>query len=231
MFFLTNDRTLEHRLEMFYSSVVILRSRPTGRKESNRTSSSELQWFCAASLVSFTSEELKSTITYWPILPYSICMAASIAYQTLRNSLLPYNRKRTYALFHRSCEVLDEHGKTFLSARAFATLATDTMQEVDRVTLERNQLARPVDSARDNVVEGSEGPDREPNEAGHSSAHADMGPAENATTQPKSSVEGRPCTVDLTSFQDSEGEAGISNDFDPMLTLDESTPSFQLILT
>lgn len=204
---------------MFYLSVVILRSRPTGRKEGNRTPSSELQWFCATSLVSIASEEFKSTITYWPILPYSVSMAASIAYQTLRNSLLPYNRKRAYVLFHSSCEVLDELSKTFLSARAFAKLATDTMQEVDRVTLERNKLGRPVDSARDNAIEGSEGPDREPNEAGHFSAHADMGPAENATTQPPSSVEGRPYTVDLTSFQDFRGEAGIFNDFDPNFDL------------
>ena len=46
-----------------------------------------------------------------------------------------------------------------------------------------------------------------------------MGPAESATTQPLSSAEGRPYTVDLTSFQDFRGEAGIFNDFNPNFDL------------
>ncbi|EEU39298.1 uncharacterized protein NECHADRAFT_82147 [Fusarium vanettenii 77-13-4] len=205
-------------LEMFYLSVVILRSRPPGRKDGNRTSSSELQWFCATSLVSIASEEFKSTITYWPTLPYSVSMAASVAYQTLRNSLLPYNRKRAYVLFHSSCELLDELSKTFLSARAIAKLATNTMQEVDRVTSEINKYGRSMDVAGNEVIEGLNGSSGS-HEVGHPSlARTDMGSAENIT-QPSSSVKDRPFAFDPSSFQDFSGEAGIFNDFDPSFDL------------
>ncbi|KAF4467849.1 Fungal specific transcription factor domain-containing [Fusarium albosuccineum] len=208
-------------LEMFYLSVVILRSRPTGRSEGIRTPSSELQWFCATSIVSIASEEFKSTITYWPILPYSISMAVSVAYKTLRYSRLPYNRKRAYVLFHSSCEVLDELSRTFLSARAVARLAADTVQEVERVTSERNRSDNTRDTTRDNsngiagMINGTEGT---LSEGGPSSGpQLDVDSTENR--HPSTTARDRPLILDPISLQDFGGEAGIFNNFDPSFDL------------
>lgn len=52
---------------------------------------------------------------------------------------MPYNRRRAYKLFQDSCELLEDLSKAFLSARAMARLAMDTMQEVERVAAERTR--------------------------------------------------------------------------------------------
>ncbi|KAH7018764.1 hypothetical protein EDB80DRAFT_562441 [Ilyonectria destructans] len=129
-------------LEMFYLAVVILRDRPKAREGQNqRTPSSAIQLFSATSIISIASEDLKSSITVWPVVPYAVSLATSVAYKSLRNSTIPYKRKQAYALFHSSCDTLDELSKAFLSARAMAQLATDTMQEVERVAAGRRASA------------------------------------------------------------------------------------------
>jgi hypothetical protein len=123
-------------LELFYLAVVIIRGRSAGHRPS-----SELQWFCATRIVAVASGEFKSSLVFWPILPYSVTVAASAAYRSLRNSPMPYTRRRAYKLFQDSCEVLEDLSKSFLSARAMARLAMDTLQEVERVAAERTRRA------------------------------------------------------------------------------------------
>lgn len=78
-------------------------------------------------------------MTFWPVVPYAVSMAASAAYKSLRNSCLPYKRKQAYTVFYSSCDILDELSKSFISARAMAQLAKDTLQEVERVSSHRNR--------------------------------------------------------------------------------------------
>ena len=131
-------------MELFYLAVIILRSRPKKQEEqlAVRTPSSGLQSFCAANIVSIASEEFKTSITFWAGVPYAVSLAASVAYQSLRNCSIPYKRKRAYAAFQSSCDTLDDLGKSFMSARTMARLATDTLQEVERVAVGRNVMVR-----------------------------------------------------------------------------------------
>lgn len=123
---------------MFYLGVVILRDRPKARQgQDQRTPSSAIQIFSAASIAEIASGDLKSSITIWPIVPYVVSLATSVAYKSLRNNTIPYKRKKAYALFHKSCDILGGLSKFFLSARAMAQLALDTMQEVERVATGR----------------------------------------------------------------------------------------------
>lgn len=185
---------------MFYLSVVILRSRSNGPKGINRTPSTELQIYCAMHIVSIASEENKSAVTFWPVMPYAVAMATSIAYKSLRNSMIPSNRKRAYALFHSSCEVLDELSKAFLSARVVAHLATETVQEVERLAERR----------RNQQADGST--------AHHESARQPQTTASSSEAPPASHI--LPAPPDLISpMHNFEGEAGIFTDFDPSFDL------------
>lgn len=146
---------------------------------------------------------------------------------------MAYRRKRAYALFHSSCEVLEDIGKAFCSARTVAKLATDTMQEVERVAAGRSKArqlhksaatgqtacpqydtvnnghsfpsASPTTLRQDQTILGSlSGP--QPLEA----RSAQPGMADNALIQNESP----------SIFDDSIGDAGIFNDFDPNFDLD-----------
>ncbi|KAG9255890.1 uncharacterized protein F5Z01DRAFT_672536 [Emericellopsis atlantica] len=214
-------------LELFYLSVVVLRGRSAGQRPS-----SELQWYCAARIVAVASGEFKPSLVFWPILPFAVTVAASVAYRSLRNSPMPYNRRRAYMLFHDSCEVLDELSKAFLSARAMARLAMDTMQEVERVATERTRRES-IRSLHDN------GPSTEV-------ALVDRGGAQDAArdvdqqaqslraqaaglSQPLEAGPGNPnmdqqlahtCDqFDPNFFNDFDGEAGVFGNFDPSFDL------------
>ncbi|KAH7153382.1 hypothetical protein EDB81DRAFT_454125 [Dactylonectria macrodidyma] len=129
-------------LEMFYIGVVILQDRPKVRQgHAQRASCSAIQMFSAANIISIASEDLKSSITVWPVLPYVVSLATSVAYKSLRNNIIPYKQKQAYGLFHKSCDVLGDLSNSFLSARAMAQLALDTMQEVGRVAVCRKANA------------------------------------------------------------------------------------------
>ncbi|RXG50558.1 hypothetical protein VDGE_07476 [Verticillium dahliae] len=96
-------------LEMFYLSVVILQSRPhKGDKSPERVPLSALQIYSASSIVSVALGEFKTSMTFWAILPYAVSMATSVAYQSLRNSNVPYKRKQAYSTFHSSCDILEK---------------------------------------------------------------------------------------------------------------------------
>ncbi|KAM0275012.1 hypothetical protein ACHAQH_007661 [Verticillium albo-atrum] len=143
----------EASLELFHLSVVILQSRPQKHDDSSeRVPSSTLQTFSASSIASIASEESKTSMTFWAVAPYAVSMATSVAYQNLRNSSIPHKRKRAYATFHSSCDILDELSKAFLSARTMAKLAKDTLQEVERVSVNRSRANKLSDSSRHSVA-------------------------------------------------------------------------------
>jgi hypothetical protein len=197
---------------MFYLSVVILRSRPNGPKGINRTPSSEFQVYCATHIVSIATEEFKSSVTFWPIMPYAIAMATSVAYKTLRNSMIPSNRKRAYALFHSSCEVLDELSKAFLSAKTVARLATETVQEVERLAGRRRIQAVEASTVR----RGST----------HSNSQAENTQQSSATSSRAANTEIPPTSPTLPLSKELvspsyhfDGDAGIFTDFDPNFDL------------
>lgn len=149
---LTNGRTAS--LELFYLPAVILQDR-----SSENQSSSELQGFYATRIVAIASGDGISSLIYWPILPYAVTVAASVAYRSLRRSATAYSRRRAFTLFQDTCKILDDLGKTFLSARAMARLARDTMQGVDRATARiRRDSIKPSNiehnSAAEAVVDG-----------------------------------------------------------------------------
>lgn len=78
-------------------------------------------------------------MTFWAVLPYAVSLATSVAYQSLRSSSIPYKRKQAYTAFYSSCDILDELSKCFLSARTMGRLAKDTLQEVERVSVNRSR--------------------------------------------------------------------------------------------
>lgn len=104
-------------------------------------------------IVATASAEGISSLIYWPVLPYAVTVAASVAYRSLRRSATSYSRRRAFTLFQDTCKILDDLGKTFLSARAMARLARDTMQEVGQATerIRRDSIKPP------NIAEGATG--------------------------------------------------------------------------
>ncbi|TPX16466.1 uncharacterized protein E0L32_003760 [Thyridium curvatum] len=231
-------------LELFFLAVLILRSRPKAEYQGSvaRGPSTSLQYFCASSIVSIASEEFKSSMTFWVAVPYAVSLAASVAYKTLRNSSVPYQRKRAYGLFHSSCEVLEELGKGFLSARAMARLATDTLQQVERAAVGRKMAKTQEDSARTstngNLSRGeNHAPARTPDAPGFATlrpaASSSQAPNE-ATGEPSESqtmtvmssqtpgLDATLLSLDANSnntLDDFIGDAGIFNDFDPNFDL------------
>ncbi|KPM43796.1 hypothetical protein AK830_g2746 [Neonectria ditissima] len=214
-------------LEMFYLAVVILRDRPKScQGNEQRTSSSGIQWSSAAEIISIASEDLKSSITLWPVVPCAVSLATSVAYKTLRNSNIPYKRKQAYALFHSSCDVLDELGKAFLSARAMAQLATDTMQEVERVA-----AGRRTSIMNEKAANGQIGDDHSsngiinnlPGDGGTGGSVAAKGQPYRAQCREEIHDSS---TLDVTLFpqdvgilDDLAGDMGVFNDFDPTFDL------------
>ncbi|KAM0501205.1 hypothetical protein D7B24_002825 [Verticillium nonalfalfae] len=148
-------------LEMFYLSVVILQSRPhKGDKSPERVPLSALQIYSASSIVSVALGEFKTSMTYWAILPYAVSMATSVAYQSLRNSNVPYKRKQAYSTFHSSCDILEKLSISFRSACTMAKLANDTLQEVERVSGNRNRANQPSNSSRQSVARDGQATDQ-----------------------------------------------------------------------
>ncbi|KAL2759758.1 hypothetical protein ACRALDRAFT_1079253 [Sodiomyces alcalophilus JCM 7366] len=164
-------------VELYYHAVVILQGRPQG-SPSGRVPCSSAQTFCAMSIISIASEEYKSSLTFWAVVPYAVSLASSVAYRDFRNSPIPYHRKRAYGLFQASCDLLDELGKAFRSARMMARLAKDTLQEVERISVNRKRI-----KTREGTASTSRGgtstaaPEVDANAVQTSS----KGPAENST--------------------------------------------------
>lgn len=208
-------------LELFYLAVVILRGRSKGQRPS-----SELQWFCAARIVAVASGEHKSSLIFWPLLPYSVTVAASVAYRSLRNSPMPYNRKRAYKLFQDSCEVLDELSLAFLSAKAMARLAMETMQEVERVAAERTRRT----SLRSTVTTPMSIAQPEGGAQLSTIIHNSSGSHQTAAEAQEQQTTGVPAIVRSTAtmlsnhpdqnlFGDFDDEAGVFGGFDPSFDL------------
>ncbi|KAJ5757148.1 uncharacterized protein N7511_007330 [Penicillium nucicola] len=138
----TVDTPLIASMEIFYLAVRILACQPQSQSGGpNRAPSSDAQSSSAASILSIASGDLKPSISYWVALPYAISLAISVEYQTLRNSKIPYARKRAHYRFHQTREVLDGLGDTFFSARVMARLAQDTLKEArkSRASVTRNR--------------------------------------------------------------------------------------------
>jgi hypothetical protein len=215
---------------MYFLSVVILRSRPRGKHGVTRSPSSELQLFCAGTIISIASEEFKDAVSFWPILPYCVSMAASVAYKSLRNTTLPHHRKRAYVLFHSSCEVLDELSKAFLSARAVAKLATDTMQEVERVAGGRGKTGRPLEvdtansSASQQPVTNIDTESSQRSNQVYTNSRPATEPIE-GNSQPQSPNQSWPVfsdkfmPTDMDYFDGFDGDNGIFGQFDPSFNL------------
>lgn len=235
---------------MLYLAVLILRERPKstdGPGQSRPASSSDLQLFAATSIVSIVSD-FKSSITFWPVVPYAVSLAASVAYKSLRNSPLAYRRKRAYALFHRSCDVLDELGKAFSSARAVARMATDTMHEVERVAADRSKAAgagaslpepstaptavatasSTAAAASTSAADTADTSATAPLANAATSAPQDNGQLVDLTQQPApyASYDGSPSFFNFGAFEDWVGDEGLFNHFDPSFDLDRIDQAF-----
>lgn len=156
--------------------------------------------------------------------------------QNPRSSLLPCKRKRAYILFHNSCEILDELGKNFLSARVIAKLALDNLHEVERVTFDKGEPSRPDI----NTEYGESGEDSDrlggivesvANEADQSSpvwlGGADLGNP--AVTSMALDQADQATSFDLATLQDFGGTRVFGN-FDPEFDLDNINAIFSATL-
>lgn len=220
-------------LEIFYLAVVILQHRPKEPEGQGQPApSSDLQFFAATSIISIASEDFKASLTFWPVVPYAVPLATSIAYKSLRNSRMAYRRKRAYGLFHSSCDVLDELGKAFSSARTVARLATDTMQEVERVAADRSKARQSFKAANGFSQVSNNEP--VPSQLGPERAV----PSSTRNENERVPIQAEQQHIDTTGiyqppldstllhmespsiFDDFIGDAGIFNDFDPSFDLD-----------
>ncbi|KAK2616722.1 hypothetical protein QQS21_000334 [Conoideocrella luteorostrata] len=205
-------------LELFYLSVVILRDRSHGHQ-----SASELQWFCASRIVAVASGEFKPSLVYWPTLPYSVTVAASVAYRRLRNSSVPYSRRCAYTLFHDGCQLLSDLSRAFLSARIMAQLGKDTMREVERATKRtRRDSIRPIQDAvtsSETVLAGDHDIQVSPNvDQPRSRQVLDLPQSlEAGVTHTTSAACSDSCSPSF--FDCYDGEAGIFGNFDPNFDL------------
>ncbi|KAI0020059.1 hypothetical protein F4780DRAFT_386449 [Xylariomycetidae sp. FL0641] len=218
-------------LELFYLSIAILRSRPwKSGGEIDRSPASNAQTFCAMSIISIATEEFRHSISFWAIVPYAVSLATSVAYQTLRNSSIPYRRKQAYTMFHTSCDILDELSRAFVSARTMAQLAKNTLQEVERV-------AAGWSRARDGGQEAqsvNHGPTV--SGAGHSIGRGhrlqvSSTPDQQTPTEPRETqrlshhspyplpLSGNSFDLDPNVFNDITGTSGVFNDFDASFDL------------
>lgn len=206
---------------MFYLGIVILRDRPKPREgKDQRTPSSGIQFSSATSIISIASEDLKSSITLWPVVPYVVSLATSVAYKSLRNSNIPYKRKQAYALFHNSCDILDELSKAFLSARAMAQLAIGTLQEVERVAAGRrtSTMNDKVTCGQGGDIHSIDGIDVS-DDGGTGDSAAYMGQQYEAQCSGQihnsSTLDSAFFPQDVGILDDFTGDVGIFNGFDP----------------
>lgn len=220
---------------------MILRCRPKTRDGSNeRVPSSTLQASCATSIVSIATEEFKTSLAFWPVLPYAVSLATSVAYKSLRDSSIPYRRKRAYLLFHSSCDILDGLSEVFPSARAMARLAQDTLREMERVMGKHRTTQG---GARNNPTNDSEEASRTASRDMHMGISGPATPfmpylrrqvdevpvpqllTENNAVRP-STPNAAVFYLDSELFTDFMGDAGIFNDFDPSFDLDRIDAAF-----
>ncbi|KAF4125034.1 fungal specific transcription factor [Geosmithia morbida] len=220
-------------LEMLYLSVLVLRERPRpteGQKSQGYPApSSDLQLFVATSIVSIASEDFKSALAFWPVLPYAVSLAASVAYKSLRNSTLAYRRRQAYSLFRRSCGVLEELGRTFSSARTVALMATDTLNQVERIAADRSRprLAETLNggqgtataqaSAVPSPTQGQQDEDQDRLLQQQLTAAASTA---TSTCQPYVDAPSLGSDEPPNTVEDWVGDAGIFSHFDPSFDLD-----------
>jgi hypothetical protein len=135
-------------------------------------------------------------------------------------------------LFHSSCEILDHLSAVFTSARAMAKLATDTMQEVERVAADRSKARRrhevPDPTAR-HPPDGTEALSTAPREAYVQGNALQGGPSDETqgieqsvepTTAPSDAVGDLSWNDSPFMMDDYLGDAELFNDFDPSFDLD-----------
>lgn len=171
---------------MFYSAVVILQSRPQKRQDNpQRLSSSNLQTFCAGTIISLAADAFKESLTYWAIMPYALSLAASVSYQGLRNTAVAYKRKQAYTAFNTSCDILDEIGKYFMSARMMGGLAKETLQEMERASANTTR-ARPREARRTTNAKATENDSSTAGTTRRSSAAKAGASSSTSTTRPQS---------------------------------------------
>jgi hypothetical protein len=154
-------------LELFYMVVVILQSGPERSDPAGERATGP--WFpaqAASVIVDLATGEYNSSMTFWAMLPYTVSIACSVAYKNLRNSSVTYKRKQAYALFHSTCDVLDNLSRSFPSAQHMTKLARETLREVERVSSSRNK-GKPIEG-RQTVAEPAAGTaDAVPNTTQH----------------------------------------------------------------
>ena len=216
-------------LEVFYLAVVILRNRPPQQEQHyQRAPASEIQLFAAESIIKMMSKDLNLSLTFWPPIPYAVSLATSVAYQTLRNSVLPHHRQNAFALFNGSCEVLEEMSKGFPSARVISRLANNTVQEVERIAADRDKARRAKKTGQ--FLPGPRGtahttrttsPAAATPEGGEAlEASSNGSPLANVGSADEPSFDDSTLPFDTPSiFDDFLGGATIFNDFDSSLDL------------
>ncbi|KAJ8133328.1 hypothetical protein O1611_g296 [Lasiodiplodia mahajangana] len=222
---------LKASLELYYLAVIILRSRPKkcGR-QNDRIPSSSIQCFSAMNIVSIVSNEFKHSVSYWPALPYAVSLATSVAYQNLRNSSLSFRRKRAYALFYSSCDVLDGLGGAFISAQTMARLAKDTVREVERVAAGRSKTRSqrksnepvPGNSSRATTHHAHRAfnePHSAPSLGGDDAPRAQAQDIWHGQSLVSDQPWEAPMDLDPNLFNDVSGVSGIFSDFDPSFDL------------
>jgi hypothetical protein len=198
-------------------------------RSSENQSSSELQQFYATRIVATASGESISSLIYWPILPYAVTVAASVAYRSLRRSTTPYSRRRAFTLFQDTCKILDDLGKTFLPARAMARLARDTMQGVGRAaerirrdSIKNTNIAEDSAAAAEAPVDESAQESRDPTQT---QSAQDPRPPQPLGAAPA----GSPALYDQfgpDSFSGHPGDAEIFSHFDPSFDLGRADAIF-----
>ncbi|VUC31933.1 unnamed protein product [Clonostachys rosea] len=209
-------------LELFYLSAVILQDR-----SSENQSSSELQGFYAMRIVAIASTQNISSLIYWPVLPYAVTVAASVAYRSLRRSATAYSRLRAFTLFQDTCKILDDLGETFLSARAMARLTRDTMQGVGRATERiRRDSIKALNSAGDPTAEAIVGENTQESRDANQPQSSQL----SRTPQPLGAAPSASAAVytqmgpDL--FSGYTGDAEIFDNFDPSFDLGRADAIF-----
>lgn len=200
-------------------------------RSSENQSSSELQQFYATRIVATASGESISSLIYWPVLPYAVTVAASVAYRSLRRSTTPYSRRRAFTLFQDTCKILDDLGKTFLPARAMARLARDTMQGVGRAAERiRRDSIKNTNIAEDSAAAAAaEAPvdesTQEPRDPSQTQSAQDSRPPQPLGAAPA----GSPALYDhfgTDSFNGHTGDAEIFSNFDPSFDLGRADAIF-----
>lgn len=150
-------------------------------------------------------------------------MATSIAYKSLRNNPIHHNRKRAYTLFHNSHEALEALSKLFISAREVALLASNTVNEIERVAADVSK-AHPTGAAS-GQASGSRTGAQSVSQGYAEQASAGQLPEADTLTPPSTSVALSQAQFgaepyDPASFNDCLADTSIFSRFDPTFDLD-----------